>query len=185
VSAAIEGTSSPEALLQPETADRVRQVIDDVLRDCRLRCIDGIFHDLCFACSLPLLRRRRDVHCRRLVDEGIPPVEGLKLPTECFPDRPVYGVVVDGRVVSVAWAHQTGVMDDKIACVGIATAPAHRRRGCAATALSMLVEHFAATGGEAYYCCDPDNAASVATARSVGFAPYATSLILDAPPPLS
>jgi predicted GNAT family acetyltransferase len=108
----------------------------------------------------------------------------LRLPTECFPDRPVYGVVADGRVVSVAWAHRTGVMEAEIAYVGIATAPAHRRRGYAATALSALVEDFTVAGGEAYYCCDPDNAASIATARSVGFAPYATSLILDAPPPL-
>ena len=100
-----------------------------------------------------------------------------------FPDGVVYGVVADGQVVSVSWAHQTGVMECQVAYIGIVTAPAYRRRGFAATALSALVGHFAATGGEAYYCCDPENSASIATAMSVGFVPYGASLVLDAPPP--
>ncbi len=34
---------------------------------------------------------------------------------------------------------------------------------------------------EARYGCSPENRASVATARSVGFVPYGTSLVLSAP----
>ena len=119
--------------------------------------------------------------CRRLADESVPAAEGLRLPTHCFPDGVVYGVVRDNKVVSVAYAHRAGVMEDMVADIGVETAPGHRRRGWARAAVSALVGHFTERGGEARYGCSPDNKASVATAESVGFVPYGKSLILSAP----
>jgi len=74
-------------------------------------------------------------------------------------------------------------MEDQVADIGVETAPVYRRRGYAKTAVSAVVEHIARTGGEARYGCRPDNLASIATARSVGFVPYGTSLVLAAPSP--
>ena len=52
-----------------------------------------------------------------------------------------------------------------------------------APACFPLIEHYTRSGGEARYGCSPANAASVATARSVGFTFYAHSLALCAPTP--
>jgi predicted GNAT family acetyltransferase len=107
----------------------------------------------------------------------------LALPAHCFPDGIVYGVIADGRVASVAYAHRTGVLEGLVADLGVVTAPAYRQRGYAKTAVAAVVAHVAAAGGEAVYACRPDNAASVATARSVGFVPLGASLVLGAPLP--
>ena len=72
-------------------------------------------------------------------------------------------------------------MEDRIVDLGVETAPAHRRRGYAKTAVSAVVEHVTDRGGEGRYGCRPDNHASIATARSAGFVPYGASLILSAP----
>ena len=48
---------------------------------------------------------------------------------------------------------------------------------------TAVVAHLADRGGEARYGCRPDNLASIATARSVGFVPYSTSLVLSVPRP--
>ena len=87
---------------------------------------------------------------RRLTDESIPPAEGLKLPTHCFPDGIVYGVIADGVVASVAFAHRIAVMEDRVAHLGVGTSRAYRRRGYAKTAVSAVVEHVAREGGEAF-----------------------------------
>ena len=105
----------------------------------------------------------------------------MTLPAQCFPDGVCYGILDGGRIVTKAFAHRTGVMEDKVCDVGIETAAAYRRRGYAKTALSALVAHFASCGGEAWYVCRPDNGSSRATARSVGFVPYGRSLVLAAP----
>jgi RimJ/RimL family protein N-acetyltransferase len=72
-------------------------------------------------------------------------------------------------------------MENQVVDVGIETAPAYRRKGYAQTALSSLVDHITNAGGEAIYICFSDNAASIATAKSVGFVPYGSSLIFAAP----
>ncbi|MEW6749784.1 MAG: GNAT family N-acetyltransferase [Candidatus Latescibacterota bacterium] len=136
-----------------------------------------------FACSAGLLRRLPDPPCSRLRDARWPPAAGLTLPQHCFPDGIVYGVVRDGRVVSVAYAHRSGHMEGMVADLGVETAPAYRRQGFARQVVGAVVAHVARRGGEALYSCHPDNLASLATARSVGFVPYANALYLSAAAP--
>ena len=140
--------------------------------------------DVTFACNTSLLRRHRCAECVRLTDESIPTADGLDLPTHCFPDGVVYGVVVGGEAVSIAHAHRSGAMEDQVADLGVpGTAGPHRRRGYAKTCVSAVVEHFTRRGGEARYSTAPDNHPSVATAHTGGFVDYAASLVLSAPAP--
>jgi len=162
-------------------AERLKVPADRALRGAGRPVSDRVLSDVFFVCNAKLLRPHRHGDCRRLTDESIAPAEGLRLPTHCFPDGVAYGVVADGRIVSVAFAHRAGVMEDSVADVGVETAPGYRRRGYAQTAVSALVEHFTRSGGEARYGCSRGNVASMATARSVGFVPYGVSLILAAP----
>jgi predicted GNAT family acetyltransferase len=118
-----------------------------------------------------------------LHDESIPATQGIHLPTHCFPDGTVYGVVEDNMVVSVAYAHRIGDMEDEIADVGVETAPDYRRRGYARAAVSAVVDRYIQRGGEAVYGCASSNTASRATARSVGFVPYAKRMAIVAPGP--
>jgi ribosomal protein S18 acetylase RimI-like enzyme len=172
-----------EQLLDSGIAEQLKSPVNASLRKAGLKEVDRVLSDVCFACNAALLRLHARGDCRRLVDEGVPPAEGLRLPAHCFPDGIVYGVVADGRVASYAFGHRAGVMEDQVADIGVETAPVYRRRGYAKTAVSAVVEHIARTGGEARYGCRPDNLASTATARSVGFVPYGTSLVLAAPAP--
>ena len=170
-------------LLDSALIGELKPAVNAALGRAGLQEVDRVWQDVCFACDASLLTRHAHGDCRRLVDESVPPADGLRLPTHCFPDGIAYGVVADGRVVSVAYAHRSGVMADRVADLGVMTAAGSRRRGYAKTAVSAVVEHITRTGGEAVYGCRPDNHASIATARSVGFVPYAKSLILAAPPP--
>lgn len=172
---------APERILDPALAERLKEPVNTALRAAGLGEVDRVLPDLCFACDASSLRRHSFGDCIRLTDESIPPAEGLGLPMHCFPDGVAYGVVSDGKVVSVASSHRTGVMEDLVADSGVETARAHRRRGYAKTAVSALVGHFTQAGGEARYGCSPGNLASIATARTVGFVPYGTSLVLSAP----
>jgi hypothetical protein len=171
----------PDDLASPALAEALKVPVDGVLDRSGLPAVDRVWADVCFACSGAQLRHHRHGDCRRLTDESIPATDGLSLPTQCFPDGTAYGVVVDGHVVSVAYAHRAGVMEDEVGALGVETAVLHRRRGYAQTAVSHVVQHIACAGGEAVYNCRPGNLASVATARSVGFVPYGRSLILGAP----
>ena len=74
-------------------------------------------------------------------------------------------------------------MEDRIADLGVGTAPGYRRRGYAKTAVAAVVDHITRAGGEALYKCAPANLASAATARSVGFLPYGRGLVLSAKGP--
>jgi len=184
------GEAIGEALREVRTAEqlsdqtlvaRLRSSVDAALLAAGLPATDRVQRSLWFACDAAYLRRHPCESCRRLIGEGVPPAEGLQLPAHCFPDGIVYGAVADGRVVSVAYAHRSGFMEHQVADLGVETAPAYRRRGYARAVVSAVVEHITRTGGEAVYCCAPDNLASAATARSVGFVPYGTSLTLSAP----
>jgi GNAT superfamily N-acetyltransferase len=146
-----------------------------------LPATDRVIRDFVFACGGELVRQHPLRSCRRLVDASVPAADGLCLPSHCFPDGVVYGVVCEGRVVSVAFAHRAGVLEDVVADVGVETAPRYRRRGFAQAAVSALAAHFTERGGESRYSCNPDNVASIATARSVGFVRYGKSLILSSP----
>ncbi len=183
VQAVVRSVSTPDALFDPELAAKLKPPVDAALRKARLPETDRVIRDLMLACNPSLLRRHRHGQCQRLTDESIPPAEGLKLPRHCFPDGIVYAVTEDGKAVSIAFSHRTGFMEERIAHIGVATAPGYRRRGYAKTVVSAVVAHVARAGGEATYGCSPDNHASIVTARSVGFVPYASSLILSAPDP--
>ncbi|MGD2175507.1 MAG: GNAT family N-acetyltransferase [Candidatus Brocadiaceae bacterium] len=172
-----------EELCEPALAERLKPPVSDVLCRAGLQEVDRSWWDVTFACNRDLLRRHRCGDCRRLTDESIPPAEGLSLPTHCFPDGICYAVVEDGEAVSIAFSHRTGIMEDRIADPGVGTAPPYRRRGYAKTVVSAVVEQVTRRGGEARYSCSPDNQASIATARSVGFVPYGRSLVLGAPAP--
>jgi GNAT superfamily N-acetyltransferase len=175
--------ASLDALADPELPDRLAPPVNEALEEAGLVPIDRTIHGLSFACNDRCVRRHHHGDCRPLSDESIPPAEGLSLPTHCFPDGIVYAVVVDGEAVSIAYAHQSHLMADRIADVGIETAPSHRRRGYAKTMVSAVTAHVTGTGGEALYGTRPDNGASIATARSVGYVPYARKLILSTPGP--
>jgi ribosomal protein S18 acetylase RimI-like enzyme len=136
-----------------------------------------------FACNAASLRRWSHRECRRLRDESVPPAEGIGLPTHCFPDGIVYGIVEGDRVVSVAYAHRSGIMEDRVADLGVETAQAYRRRGFAKTVVSAVTAHITRHGGEALYNCSSGNTASMATARSVGYELHAKALILTATMP--
>jgi len=177
----LESVGSRQTQFDSEVAERLKVPVDAALADAGLKPSDRVIRGLIFACDAAHLRRHCHGECRRLTDEALPPAEGLRLPAHCFPDGIVYGVIADGRVVAIAHAHRSGLMEDRIADLGVETAPGYRRRGYAKTAVSAVVEHVASRGGEAKYGCSPNNGASIATACSVGFVPYATSLILSAP----
>ncbi len=177
----LEEVRKGKQLFDPEIAEQLKKPVNEALRKAGLKETNRMLRSLGFACNAALLRRHHHGDCRRLVDENVPPAEGLRLPTHCFPDGIVYGVVADGMVVSIAFAHRSAVMEDRIADLGIDTASAYRRRGYAKTVVSAVVEHITRTGGEARYGCSPKNQASIATACSVGFVPYGTSLVLSAP----
>jgi len=183
VEALLRDFKREEAFWGEAVADRLRDPVDRALRSAGLSPTNRVFQDLVFAVNAHVLKCCPTGHCRRLVDASIPAAGGLGFPAHCFPDGTVYGVVIDGKVVSEAYAHRTGIMEDKVCDVGIETAGEYRRRGYAKAALSALVREFTGRGGEARYACSPSNHASIGTAQSVGFIPYAKSLILAAPRP--
>ncbi len=173
--------TSQDSLADPDLADRLAPPVNEALKMHGLTPIDRTILGLSFACNEKCVRQHHHGDCRQLSDESIPAAEGLSLPTHCFPNGIVYAVVVDGEAASIAYAHRSHLMAGRIADLGIETAPAHRRRGYAKTTVSAVTAHITDRGGEAKYGTSPGNAASIATARSVGYVPYANSLILSAP----
>lgn len=173
--------TAAHCVFDAETTDKLIPIVNEPLKQAGMREIDRQFRDIFFGCNAALLQRHESGDCRRLTDGEIPPAEGLELPSHCFPNGLVYGVIEDGVVATVAYAHRTGFMEDRVAELGVATAPAYRGRGFAKTAVSAVVEHITRKGGEARYCCRPRNHASIATARAVGFVLYGSSLVLGAP----
>lgn len=179
----VQDVRSSQDRFDPSFIGELKRPVSQALSRARLEPVDRVLSDLMFAGNASLLRRHAHGDCRRLTDTSLPAAEDLALPTHCFPDGIVYGVVIDGRVVSYAHAHRAGVMEDSIADLGVETAPGYRRRGYAKTAVAAVVDHITRAGGEALYKCAPANLASAATARSVGFVPYGTGLILTASDP--
>jgi hypothetical protein len=181
-----------EALLVPALASRLEGPMDEVLRFHHLRSSFRVERSYWFACNAGLLRRHDGADCRRLSDGRVPAAEHISWPLHCFPGAEgpedpggiIYGVIADDQVVSVAYSHRCGLLEDRVADLGVETAPAYQRRGYAQTAVSAVVAEITARGGEARYGCSVDNVASAATARSVGFVPYATVLVLAAPAPI-
>ena len=177
----VAGVASCEQLADSALAERLITPVSETLSAAGIRPVDGTHNSIVFACDGALLRRHDPGACVRLADPDMSVAEGIWFPAHCLPDGVAYGVVADGRLVSVAYAHRTGLLEDCVADVGVETSPAYRRRGYARACVASVVAEMASRGGQARYSCSPGNAASIATARSVGFAPYATSLVLTAP----
>jgi len=173
--------TSIEEMLDPGLAARLKEPVDAALSRAGLGPSRSVQPNLAYACNAALVRRHAHGDRLCLTDERLPAAEGLRLPTHCFPNGLVFGVVEGGQVVSVAYAHRTGLMEDQVADLGVETAERHRRCGYAQTVVSAVVTEITRSGGEAVYFCGSDNLASMATARSVGFVLYGTVLVLPAP----
>lgn len=168
------------AKLDDEWLESLRGSIDHVLKQAGLPQVQNAWDVRLFACNAASVRQWKEGECVRLRDENIPPAEGLRLPTHCFPDGIVYGIVETDRVVSVAYAHRTGLMEEKVVDLGVETAETYRRRGYAKTVVSAVTSHMTDLGGEGLYKCNASNVASIATARSVGYELYGNAVILAA-----
>jgi hypothetical protein len=168
-----------------EALDRLATCISQARVQAGLPPAKRAYEAQVFACNDTLLRRYQQGDCRQLCDEMIRPAEGLTLPTHCFPDGIVYGIVEDHQVVSVAYAHRSGILEDWVADLGVETAAPYRQRGFAKTVVSSVTAHVMAKGGEGVYTCSVHNQASIATAISVGYAPYGRIFVVSAPPSIA
>jgi hypothetical protein len=103
-----------------------------------------------------------------LVDAFEPGASAYYLATA---DRaPIFGVVVDGRLLSIAHSSRRTAA----ACeLGINTSPEARRRGFALAATVMWTEAVAAEGLVPLYSALAENAASLALAAAAGFRRFA------------
>ncbi len=177
-----EAMGCEDELTGDALAAAVTGPVSAALRAAGLPEVSRVLHDLVFACDATTLRLHECPALRRLVDGSVPAAAGISLPTQCFPGGIAYGVVQAGHVVSVAYGHRTGTMEDRVVDLGVETAPEHRRKGYAQACVSAVAAYVIDRGGQARYGCSPCNTRSIATARSVGFADYGQSLILSAPP---
>lgn len=83
---------------------------------------------------------------------------------------PVFGQIVDCRTVS--WA-AVKPLSDIAWDLSIETLPDYRGKGYAKSAVSRAVRHILNRGRLATWGCDRDNAASLRTAKALGFQDYA------------
>jgi len=162
----------------PTLIAALRETIDRLLGAEDTSATYEVARDVCFACSANLLQWQATGDCRRITDVNLPHAEGLWWPALCINESVAYGIYADDRVVTIAYAHKSAIMPKQVADIAVCTAEPYRRHGYARSAVAALVEHFTCTGGEARYTCDIDNGLSIATARSVGFVEYGTSLLM-------
>jgi RimJ/RimL family protein N-acetyltransferase len=174
--------ASLDALDDAESLAVLRAAVDAQLLAAGAQPSVGPESSLLFACGADTLRRHALPACRRLHDESIAAADGLWLPAHCFPGGTVFGVVADGAVVSVAYAHRSGALANRVADIGVETAPGYRGRGYARACVSAVIGAYAERGGEALYGCSPANAASIATIQSCGGQLYGRSAWLRARP---
>jgi RimJ/RimL family protein N-acetyltransferase len=181
----------PSALRDPDLAERLAEPVDEALSLHRKHPTDRALRSFVYACDATTLRRHYRGNLVRLTDDRIPPASHLFLPSHVFPGAEgpgdtggiAYGVVEDGWVVAVAYAHRSRVLEGQVADLGVETAPAYRQRGYAQTAVSAVAAEVISRSGEARYDCSIENDASIATARSVGFRPYGIELVLGTSAP--
>lgn len=92
---------------------------------------------------------------------------------------PVFGVVVDGRLLSVAHSSRR----TPAACeLGVETRPAARRRSYGLAVTLRWAQAVAAEGLLPLYSARADNAASLALAAAAGYRPFAHAAYLSPPP---
>lgn len=164
----------------PAVTERLQDTINKVLAQHGIKAVHRTYPTLVLVCNKDLLQKHMYGECRRLTDASLPTAEGFEWPPYTFLEGILYGVIVDGQVVSVASARPIGILEDRVADIGIVTASAYQRRGYAKTGVSAIAEHITSAGGEAVYIVRPENKASIATARSVGFVDYGVSLTMRA-----
>lgn len=83
----VHTVQSEKDLFNPTLAEQFRTPVNTAIARVGLRPVDRILSDVVFACNAVLLRRYRCGDCRCLIDDSIPPAEGLRLPTPCFPEH--------------------------------------------------------------------------------------------------
>ena len=138
------------------------------------------FSDLMFACDAETLAPARpDVTPARVIGNSLECCGDIHFPGHCLPDGIVYGIIEKGKIVSVAYAHQTGEYQDIVADIGVETSKRFRRKGYARACVNAVARHAIENGGESLYKCSPDNMASRHTALSAGYRPYGKSLIFS------
>lgn len=81
------------------------------------------------------------------------------------PDRPIFAVVVEGRVVSACGSARES---DEAGEAWVQTAPTFRRRGYARQAVAAWAQNLQKRGKTPFYSHRRENAASRAVARSLG-----------------
>jgi hypothetical protein len=123
------GATALEPMDDQRLAGHIRRAVNQSLMTNGLDSQDGEAQtSLLFACNAALLQRHALASCCRLTGDSISAAEGVWLPDYCFPGGIVYGVIEDVSVVSIAYAHRTELMKDRVADIGVETAPAYRRR---------------------------------------------------------
>ncbi len=110
---------------------------------------------------------------RPLIEEFEPGESGYYLQPA---KRPLIGVIIEGRLVSVA--HSSRHTHE--ACeLGIHTLPASRRKGCALAATQLWMCEVAREGLVPIYSADAANIASLHLAKSAGYHAFARLLTLE------
>ncbi|MFW6062447.1 MAG: GNAT family N-acetyltransferase, partial [Planctomycetota bacterium] len=173
--------ATAENMHDQATIARLRSAVAPAARQAGVRAPRRALGDLLLACDAEHLIPHCSGERVRLSEADLPFASDLPEPRRAIEEGVAWGVAAGGPIVSIAWAHRTGVMSDRIAELGVTTAPAHRGRGYAKSAVSAVVEQITARGGEALYACRPDNLPSRAVAQAVGFVPYGRALVLTSP----
>lgn len=86
VSKMLKHIRGSEQLFDSDLAEQLKGSVNDAFRKASLKEVDRVLCSVGFACNASLLRRHRHGDCRCLIDESVPPAEGLGLPIHCFPN---------------------------------------------------------------------------------------------------
>jgi predicted GNAT family acetyltransferase len=99
-------------------------------------------------------------------------------PEESLRDGTAFGVVVDGKLVSLASVVPTpeATSNYRLAWPGVETVPEYRRRGYGKAVVSAVTETLLSRDITPVYSCSVTNIASAKTAKSVGYQLYGEKL---------
>ena len=91
----------------------------------------------------------------------------------------IYGLYVDGRLVSATDAPDLPYMDDVVVEPGINTLPSYRRRGYARTVVGALLKQWLKEGKVPLWSCSFANTGSQRLAESLGYAKLADVITIS------
>ncbi len=91
----------------------------------------------------------------------------------------IYGLYVDGRLVSATDAPDLPYMDDVVVEPGINTLPSYRRRGYARTVVGALLKRLLGEGKVPLWSCDFANPGSQRLAEGLGYAKLADVITIS------